>query len=177
MFKIKNKKAITPIIAIILLLMIVIASAAAAFFWFIRIQSELQGTTETYSEDLSEKISSRVDITSINSYTTYNETSGYYLANATLYLQNRGTNDLSLTSSTITTIIKLNENVICSGIANTVAINCTLGCGGILEKNEIEDIVLTFNDSICNLSEKNYKLMLDFNGEVATVKEFEPKLV
>ena len=53
-----NKKGLTPVIAVVLLLMMTVAAAGAAFFWFVRIQSEMQGGTESYSEQLSEKIAS-----------------------------------------------------------------------------------------------------------------------
>ena len=168
---ITNKKALSPIIAVILILMITIAGAAAAFFWFIRMQSELQGSTETYSEDLSEKISSRVEVVNSDAYTT-NVTASTWLGNATLYLQNQGTNDLDLTDEKIVGILTKSGDTICSGRLNGTIIHCISGCSGTLSSRDIKAINLNFSVDDCNVAEGKYKLALDFNGETATAKEF-----
>ena len=50
--RIRNKKGITPIIAVILLMMMTVAAAGAAFFWVLRIQSSFQGSSEQHFETL-----------------------------------------------------------------------------------------------------------------------------
>ncbi len=172
----KNRKSLSPIIAVILILMMTIAGAAAAFFWFVRMQSELQGGTETYSDELSEKISSRIEITEAEGKTTYNLTQeDAWNANATLYLQNRGTKTISINDSKITAILRQDGNTVCSGVANVNPIKCISGCTGTIKENELIQIIMEFNATTCNANEGRYKLTLDFNGETSTAKEFDIK--
>ena len=62
----KRKKGITPIIAVILLMMMTVAAAGAAFFWFVRMQSELQGGSESHSSNLAETINTRAEVVAAN---------------------------------------------------------------------------------------------------------------
>jgi flagellin-like protein len=103
----KNKKGLTPVIAVILLLMMTVAAAGAAFFWFVRIQSEMQGGTESYSEELTKTISSRVQVATIDYSTTTD--------NLTLVLQNVGSKPVSIAGSTTTFILRdYDQNIVCN---------------------------------------------------------------
>ena len=126
-----SKKGITPIIAVILLLMMTIAGSAAAFFWFVRMQSELQGGTETFNEDLSAKISSRVDVITIDVGST---------DNITLFLKNQGTRTIDLSTETdLTMILKDSDSdVLCSSHLDGDGGLLCLDCTGSLEPKEIQ---------------------------------------
>ncbi len=171
---IQSKKSLSPIIAVILILMITIAGAAAAFFWFIRMQSELQGSTETYSEDLNKKITSRIEVNDAEGYTAFNITEeDAWNANATLYIQNRGTKSISINDSDITAILKKDENTLCSGTADSIPIKCISGCTGTIEENQLTSLIFEFNATSCNADEGRYKLFLDLDGEASAIKEFD----
>ncbi len=163
------KKGITPIIAVILLLMMTVAGAAAAFFWFVRMQSELQGGTETYNEELSSKISGRVEIADTDTTTD----------NVSLFLKNQGTRTVALNNTYITMILKdQNNDVVCSStLDSSTALECIVGCGDDEEliQNEIQKIVVEFGTD-CNSGSLNdgeiYYYTIDFNGEAATGGQF-----
>ena len=165
-----SKKGITPIIAVILLLMMTIAGAAAAFFWFVRMQSELQGGTETFNEDLSTRISSRIEVVSADAQLA---------ENVTLFLKNQGTKTVSLSGVTMTMILKNADNqVICSSKMNDSAyLECDSGCETTdeLTRNEIQSIHVTLDGSGCTatpvLSELYY-YTIDFGGDTATGGRF-----
>jgi len=178
-----RKKGLTPVIAVILLLMMTVAAAGAAFFWFIRIQSELQGGSEVYTEDLSEKISAKilvihVDYLELDSTTEYGNATG----NLSLYLQNVGSRGISVTSATTnptTTWILMDseQDVICAtnwGIEDT---NCTAGCNNDLEVKETQKVVLTLSNDSCDISgyanNSLFYFKLDFSGIVGTGGTFE----
>ncbi len=160
------KKGITPIIAVVLLLMMTIAGAAAAFFWFVRMQSELQGGTETYNEDLSTRMSSRIEVASTDANTT----------EVVLYLQNKGTKTISLDDTDITMILKdSNNDVICSSKLNdSTNLECSSGCGTSeeLTKNEIQAITVNFGTGCSISSNSLYYYTIDFGGETATGGRF-----
>lgn len=169
----KSKKGITPIIAVILLLMMTVAGAGAAFFWFVRIQSEMQGGTESYSEQLTEKISARVDISEMDWDSTYNE--------LTIIVRNNGNMPISLLNSTTTMVLKdHNNNILCNARLNgtvdsTVETNCA-ACSGTLSIKATKQLVLNMSNSSgpCYISPTTYAngtlmtIRIDFNGITAT---------
>ena len=143
-------------IAVILLLMMTVAGAGAAFFWFIRIQSETQGGTESYSESLSEKVSAKISILTIEydqtgfNNTFGNATDGYM--NLTILLKNIGNTTGPIVQSTTaptTTFTLLNneQHVICTTgfTTDTYAIFGSEGCGSDLDVREIQKIVFSMN--------------------------------
>ena len=172
----KNKKGITPIIAIVLLLMMTVATAGAAFFWFIRIQGELQGGTESYTGELSEKMSAKVDVLVT-----------YYDGNVNIYLQNNGNIEVPISKSgtnpTTTWILQdPNQNVVCSSYwGDATKTECVSGCTGTgttLEIGEIQKVELDI-DGDCNIASNatytagsKFYFIIDFSGEVATGGEF-----
>jgi flagellin-like protein len=167
-----SKKGITPIIAVILLLMMVVAGAGAAFFWFTRMQSELQGSSDSYQEGLTTTISSRVEVAETDANRTHID----------LYLKNTGTKSILLTNSTINAILRESgEEVICAGKLNTHDFHCIKGCNETLSPKKLRKIVISLMNetdgeilSSCgNLSAgTKYNLNLDFGGDAATGTDF-----
>jgi flagellin-like protein len=130
----KNKKGLTPVIAVILLLMMTVAAAGAAFFWFVRIQSEMQGGTESYSEDLTKTISSRISVATID----YDANGG----NLTMVLQNIGSKPVSIAGDTTTFILRdYDQNIVCNVLLNetstgdTENIECPACTGNLAVKS------------------------------------------
>jgi len=174
-----NKKGITPIIAVILLLMMTVAGAGAAFFWFVRIQSEMQGGTESYTEQLSEKISARMDISEIDYGTT---------SNLTIIARNNGNVPISVAGSTTSFILKVyNNNILCNSKLNatnntgsdTVNIFCT-GCSGEVDIQSTKQLTLDLSDSDgpCYINSTTYgdntvfTIKMDFAGKAASGGQF-----
>ncbi len=177
----KGKKALTPIIAVILLLMMTVAAAGGAFFWFIRIQSELQGGAEVYSEDLQQKLSARVEIVAITNTDLVYGTHGVN-NNLSLYLSNIGSKPIPLSTSTsgATTTLTISDdeqNIICQHGLGHRDTNCTSGCGGDLNVRETKEIAIHLNNT-CNINETNYAnetlfyINIDFSGITATGSSF-----
>jgi flagellin-like protein len=177
----KSKKGITPIIAVILLLMMTVAGAGAAFFWFVRIQSEMQGGTESYSEQLSEKIAARVDISEID----YIQGGGD--ANLTIIVRNNGNVPVSLTDSETTFILKdYNNNIICNSKLNgsdaedAGDVFCMSGCSGTLDIKSAQELKLAVNDTggPCYINPATYgndtvfTIKMDFAGVAASGGQF-----
>ncbi len=173
----KNKKGLTPIIAVILLLMMTVAAAGAAFFWFIRIQSELQGGTESYQGKLSENMASKVDVL-VADYTATDQ--------VTIYLQNKGNTEVPLrreeNNPTTTWILSdSNGQVICAddwGGSGTDTY-CSTGCTSSLERGEIRKVVLTLDGDCDDISsetiypnETAFNFIIDFSGQAATGGRF-----
>ena len=147
----KNNKGLTPVIAVILLLMMTVAAAGAAFFWFVRIQSEMQGGTESYSEDLTKTISSRVSVATVD----YGAATG----NLTFVLQNIGSKPISIAGDTTTFILRdYDQNIICNVLLNetnasdTENIECPK-CAGNLNVKATKTLVfdLTSSDNPCDI--------------------------
>jgi len=166
----KSKKGLTPVIAVILLLMMTVAAAGAAFFWFIRIQSEMQGGTEVYSEQLSEKVSAKV----IANKVTVDGT------NLTFYMQNVGNSPINPTNSdanpTTTWILQDNkQNVLCSGGWNAAPALCNNGCNDTIDVKEIQSLSLTLS-GICSIASYQngtiFYYSIDFSGITATGGSF-----
>jgi len=174
----KNKKGISPIIAVILLLMMTVAAAGAAFFWFVRIQSEMQGGTESYSEQLSEKISAKVGMITAD-YEGGNNSNG----SLALYLQNLGNMNVPIvksdTSPTTTWILQDSEQkVICNSDWNGAPADCDSGCTSDLAVGETQKVNLELTTT-CDISnETNYPndtvfyFKIDFSGVTATGGQF-----
>jgi flagellin-like protein len=151
-FKVKrNKKGLTPVIAVILLLMMTVAAAGAAFFWFVRIQSEMQGGTEAYSEGLTKTISSRLSIATVDYSTTTD--------NLTMVLQNIGSKPISVASSTTTLILRdYDQNIICNVKLNasneqtgtTVEEIYTTGFSGNLNVKSSKTVVFDLSNETSN---------------------------
>ncbi len=148
-----KRKAITPIIAVVLLLMMTVAGAGAAFFWFVRMQSEIQGGTEQYQENVYEKISSSLSWENSN----YDDSTGLL----SLYIQNTGNLKIPVTNSTAepTTfwIVKdADQTTVCSTKWDAVYPNppCTSGCGENtkIQVGETKEIQLNISNSECNVS-------------------------
>jgi len=171
----KNKKGITPVIAVILLLMMTVAAAGAAFFWFVRIQSELQGGTESYQQQLTEKVSAKVDVL----------TTQYVNGDLNIYLQNRGNVNipLSVTSSNPTTnwiLFDASSNIICSSNWASGGSAYCAGCAsdGTLEVGEIQNISLNLANACDDIAGSSYNngtmfsYMIDFSGVTATGAQF-----
>jgi len=178
------KKGITPIIAIILLLMMTVAAASAAFFWLIKIQGQMQGGAEQYQERVFERIAASVNWLDAD----YNSTNEYL----TIYIQNAGTNDISLdvnsagTDPTTTWILKdANQVGICSAkwnettdhAAGSYNVKCVSGCGGILEESATAKIELNLSNTLCDISSYSsdslFYVDVYFSGKASTSGTFD----
>lgn len=174
--RIRNKKGITPIIAVILLMMMTVAAAGAAFFWVLRMQSSFQGGSEQHSETLSSNINSMVDV--IHSQYIDN-------GNFTLILQNTGSIPITLTSTTVspTTNILLkdsNSKLICSETFGSVSANCTVGCGGSNLDVGSQKMIIVNLSTNCDISNATtypngttFNFELDFGGQAGTGADFD----
>jgi len=177
--KMKNKKGLTPIIAVVLLLMMTVAAAGAAFFWFIRIQSELQGGSESYSGELAEKMASKVEVLAVD-YSGSNEVS--------LYLQNKGNTEISVSRSatfpTTTWILaSADGQVICQDDWSTLGSDtyCSTGCTSSMSISEVRTVVLDLTGDCSIQSSTTYpngtvfNFIIDFSGEAGTGGRFIKK--
>ena len=166
--------------------MMTVAGAGAAFFWFVRIQSEMQGGTESYSEQLSEKIAARVDISEID----YIQGGGD--ANLTIIVRNNGNVPVSLTDSETTFILKdYNNNIICNVKLNSSnsdndtqttddEIYCT-GCSGNINIKSTKSLTLDMSNVTYNPCYMNpatygndtvFTVKMDFSGVAASGGQF-----
>jgi flagellin-like protein len=172
----RNKKGITPIIAVILLMMMTVAAAGAAFFWVLRMQSSFQGGSEQHFETLGSNINSMVDVI----HSQYKDN-----GNFTLILQNTGSIPITLTSATTspTTNIILKDsdsNLICSETFGSVSANCTVGCGGITLEVGSQKMIIVNLSTNCDISNSitypngsTFHFELDFGGQTGTGGDFD----
>jgi len=167
----QNKKGITPIIAVILLMMMTVAAAGAAFFWFVRIQSELQGGSDSHANQLSETINSKVNVL----------VSDLQGSSLNLYLKNVGGTDIPVktgsTSPTTTFLMQESSGkVICQTHLDSSHAACTSGCGNSINVGETQLLAMTLA-SDCSLSSyantTKFAYTLDFSGTASTGGEFE----
>jgi flagellin-like protein len=173
-----NAKGMTPIVAVILLLMMTVAAAGTSFYWLIKIQSEMQGGTEQYQENVFERLASTVNWLDAD----YNSTE----ENLTIYLQNVGTTDIPLDNSgtdpTTTWILKDSEQVtVCEskfdGSGSNV--NCVSGCGTTtnLGPSASTSIMLELSGTNCDISgyadDSLMRVTLFFSGKATTAGTFE----
>jgi flagellin-like protein len=162
----RNKKGITPIIAVILLMMMTVAAAGAAFFWFVRMQSELQGGSESHSSNLAKTISTRAGVIVVDlDGSTLN-----------LYIKNQGGTEIPVEtgSSHPTTTFTLQEaggKVICSTYLDSSHASCSAGCGDSIEIGETQKIAMSLSGD-CSLSSyinnTDFIFELDFSGHATT---------
>ena len=166
----KNKKGITPVIAIVLLLMMTVAASGAAFFWFIRLQSEAQGGTEAYQQQLTERVSAKVDVV----------TTKYVGSTLNIYLINHGNTAVPIDSSTNTPttswiLYDSESDVVCSADWEGAPSDCASGCNNALEIGEIQQVALTLSGDCALNSYDNNTLMsftIDFSGITGTGGKF-----
>ncbi len=170
----KNKKGISPIIAIILLLMMTVAVAGAAFFWLSRIQNQLQGGVESFQGTIFTQVSSAVDVISANCEGSSTDP----CQNLTVILQNTGNTEIPLKDTgefpTTTWILRdENQAARCSTNWNASVPNvgCIKNCGAtnVLEVGQITDIKLNLTDSACEIvtgdKGKVFSFTADFSGK------------
>jgi flagellin-like protein len=166
-----NKKGLTPVIAVVLLLMMTVAASGAAFFWFVRIQSEMQGGTEAYQQELTEKVTAKVDIM----------TTKYVSGDLHIYLINHGNSAIPIDSSdnapTTSWILYDSENnILCADHWDSTASDCTTGCNNDLEIGEIQKIILNLGDPCNDIAtygnETMFSYTIDFSGVVGTGAQF-----
>jgi len=173
-----SKKGLTPIIAVILLLMMTVAAAGAAFFWFIRVQGELQGGSEQFSQELSKKVSSKAEVV-LAEYQYESSGNG----NITFVVKNTGSSKISLvnasTSPTTTWILQdSDQKVICSEDWANAPSKCHSGCGGDLGVSSVGTIILDLTGACDISSEATYPngtvfyYKVDFSGQTATGGSF-----
>ena len=162
--------------------MMTVAAAGAGFFWFIRIQSELQGGTESYSGNLAEKVASKVDVV-VADYSGSNQVD--------IYLQNNGNSAVPVkrgSSSPTTTFIlqDSSQDVICSeylGTSSSDDAYCSSGCNDDLGISELQKIRLALKSSgDCDISSATtypngtiFSFKLDFSGQSGTGGQFIKK--
>ena len=167
----QNKKGITPIIAVILLMMMTVAAAGAAFFWFVRIQSELQGGSDSHANQLSETINSKMEVL----------VSDLQGSSLNVYLKNVGGTDIPVktgsTSPTTTFLMQESSGkVICQTYLDSSHASCTSGCGDAIDVGETQLVAMTLA-SDCSLSSyantTKFAYNLDFSGTSSTGGEFE----
>lgn len=174
----RNKRAITPIVAIILLLMMTVAAAGTSFYWLIKIQSQMQGGTEQYQENVFDRLASTVNWLDAD-YNTTAET-------ITIYIQNVGTTDIPLDNSTTdptsTWILKDSEQVtVCESKFDSVGTNvdCYSGCGPSTELSSSASTSISINltDTECDISgyadDTLMRVTIFFSGDATTSGTFE----
>ena len=169
----------TPIVAIILLLMMTVAAAGTSFYWLIKIQSEMQGGTEQYQENVFDRLASTINWLDAD----YNSTA----ETLTIYLQNVGTTEIpldnSLTDPTTTWILKDSEQItVCeskfSGPVGTT-VYCYSGCGTStnLGASASTSIALNLTDTGCDVSsyadDTLMRVTIYFSGKATTSGTFE----
>lgn len=171
------KKAITPIIAVILLLMMTIAGASAAFFWFVKMQTEIERSAESYQESNYEKMFSSISWEDSD----YDRASG----NLTLYIQNTGSvripvNNQIINPTTSWILKNSNEDIICSAKWDGVGNNpvCTSGCGDdeYIEVGETKEIIidLTGDCEVSGYSDGSlFYSTIYFSGKASVAGTFE----
>ena len=175
----RNKKGLTPIIAVILLLMMTVAAAGAAFFWFIRVQGELQGGGEQFAQDLTEKVISGVEFI-LAQYDTLGTGTG----NLTIIFKNTGQTYVlvSNSSSAPTTTWLLqddDQDIICNQLWSVTSSSvCLTGCDIDIPIGALHTVVLNLTGD-CDLSSDTtfpngtlFFLKVDFSGQVATGGSF-----
>ena len=173
-----SKKGITPIVAIILLLMMTVAAAGTSFYWLIKIQSQMQGGTEQYQENVFDRLASTVNWLDAD----YNATSEVL----TIYLQNVGTTDIPLDNATAdpttTWLLKDSEQVtVCESKFDGSGrnIDCQSGCGTSTELSSSASTSITLNLSGSNCDVSGYaddslmRATIFFSGESTTSGTFE----
>ena len=172
----KSKKGLTPVIAIILLLMMTVAAAGAAFFWFVRIQSEMQGGTESYSEQLSETIAARADVSETD--VTNDEA-------LKVIIRNTGNAAIPLANTEkVTWILKdSDQNIVCNQQLNgtfgtPTETFCQSGCETDIAVRSSRELLLNISNSTsaCFLGAKSnntlFYFKMDFAGVTATGGQF-----
>jgi len=188
-----SKKGLTPVIAVILLLMMTVSAAGAAFFWFVRVQGELQGGSEQFSQELSKKVASGIEVvlTEYQPYFNYsnatnNSGASCLFGNITFILKNTGATKISLrntsTSPTTTWILQDSEqDMICSEDWNAAPSNCILGCGGDLGISSRQTVTLNLS-GVCDIGNATtypngtiFYYKVDFSGQTATGGSFRKK--
>jgi flagellin-like protein len=173
-----GKKGITPIVAIILLLMMTVAAAGTSFYWLIKIQSQMQGGTEQYQENVFDRLASTVNWLDAD----YNSTA----ETLTIYLQNVGTTDIALDNSTTdpttTWILKDSEQTtVCESKFDGVGTNvdCYTGCGSTTELSSSgsTSIALNLTNTGCDISgyadDTLMRATIFFSGDATTAGTFE----
>ncbi len=172
----KNKKGLTPIVAIILLLMMTVAAAGAAFFWISRIQGQLQGGVESYQGRVFEGMASQINVIDAD-YGTGNE-------NLTLFLHNIGNRKIALrnsaTSPTTTWILRdPDQAVVCSTdwSGTGKAVSCS-GCGADVKVDvgQLKSVSIATANTDCDITKygggKAFTFTIDFSGELTTSGSF-----
>ena len=175
----KNKKGISPIIAVILLLMMTVAVAGAAFFWLSRIQGQMQGGVESYQGKIFENIASKVDVIDADY-----QLSGS-VENLTIFFHNIGNSKIPVSDAssfpTTTWILKDSDQIaLCSANwgGGTNQTTCTEGCGTStqISVGEIHKVILRLSSSDCSLSTKSsgtvFTFTVDFSGKTTTSGSF-----
>lgn len=174
-----RKKGLTPIIAVILLLMMTVAAAGAAFFWFIRVQGELQGGGEQFTQDLSEKVISGLEFT-IGEYKVQGADNGLL----TLIVKNTGQTPIPVsngsTSPTTTWLLQDDDqDIVCNQQWDVTSDSvCLSGCDTSIPVSALHTITLNLTGT-CNIASNTtypggslFFTKLDFSGQVATGGSF-----
>ena len=152
-------------------MMMSVSSACAAFFWFVRIQSELQGGSDSHANQLSETINSKMEV-------LVSDLQGSSLK---VYLKNVGGTDIPVktgsTSPTTTFLMQESSGkVICQTYLDSSHASCTSGCGDAIDVGETQLVAMTLA-SDCSLSSyantTKFAYTLDFSGTSSTGGEFE----
>ncbi len=149
-------KGITPVVAMILLLMMTVAAAGSSFYWLIRIQGDLQGSTQQFQEQTFERMTSNVNWQDATHY-------GSNATNQTLKitLLNTGTTKIPINNGATSpkaqwTLLDSEQDIICTTDFSDMGtdVTCTSGCTGTdLAIKELRLITLNWNTtSPCDLN-------------------------
>lgn len=170
----KEKKGLTPIIAVILLLMMTVAAAGAAFFWFIRVQGELQGGGEQFSQELNQKLTSTLEFT-LGEYENSTRT-------LTLIFKNTGAAPVPVQNSSVapttTWILQDKEQkILCNADWAGSPSQCKSGCGTDIPVSALHTVELELvNNTDCDIgtdvNETLYFFKVDFSGVTAVGGSF-----
>ena len=172
----KNKKGITPIIAVILLLIMTVSAAGTAFYWLSLIQNQLKAEEQLNIKKYGE-LEGQVEIVA----SRYDED----VDSLILFLRNIGGSNIPIETdpeipTTLWILKDQNENVICStdwSGTNGGPI-CKEGCNKVINSGEIRRVVLSNfgQNALCDITTQPPNSLIhytiDFSGKAVITGGF-----
>ncbi len=140
------KKGVSLILALILVIMITIAIATAAYYWAIKVQGELQASTERSHSQVLDKAAGNIEIKTIEHKLK--------LATLEIVIQNAGTRELKALGDIGDLVILSNQGGSCTASFNSDTCD---NCPFDLSVGEIKLINLDLGGTDCANLEKGMK--------------------
>jgi|GEM_PF-2489120 len=168
----KNKKAMTPMLAVVVLLIITVSVSGGAFFWLNKIQGQIEGDQNSEVRGLGAV--GKIDVIASEYDANQNQ--------LTLFLQNLDPEAIPISSSaaasaTVWVVKNTKQEILCSTdwSGNDNGPKCTEGCNKDINTGEVMKVVLSNvgQNSLCNIGAQPsgtlLTLTIDFGGKaVAT---------